>query len=518
MSKKEIRRSLLYLFIDILVLAVVFLFFVWIKPASRRHYLPTYFPPFIFFLAIWLAVSLSVDKYRLERKKSLRDILFPIIAGDMIVFGTVLTLIFAFQHFEYSRMIVFGTISFSFLAEVVLGSAFYYNRKLSRDAEKIDEFTVEMMKFRDAPPAVETLKEGQEPEIGTEEVIQPINREIIVRQAGELVYDYVCRQLEGKRYRKLVIDTSTSFNITAQPPDYYQCVINLRKINDFKRINKFFEAVNSILPYHGLYINSVQTNALKKRRILQKYPPVLNYLYYIAYFIFFRLFPKLPITKKFYFWVTNGYHRAISRAEALGRLYSCGFEVVDESEVNGLIYFTARKVREPFFDYHPTYGPLITLKRVGKNGKVIYVYKMRTMHPYSEYLQDYVYRKQSLQEGGKFRDDFRVSTLGRFMRKTWIDELPMVLNLLRGDLKIVGVRPISQHYLDLYEEAFRQRRMHYKPGLVPPFYADMPKTLEEIQASEARYLDSYDRHPLLTDTRYFFRAMYNIVLKRARSN
>jgi lipopolysaccharide/colanic/teichoic acid biosynthesis glycosyltransferase len=231
-----------------------------------------------------------------------------------------------------------------------------------------------------------------------------------------------------------------------------------------------------------------------------------------------RIFPKLPITKKIYFWITNGYHRAISRAEALGRLYSCGFEVIDDQVINGQLYFTARKVREPFFDYRPTYGLMIRLKRVGKNGKNIYVNKLRTMHPYSEYLQDYVYQKHSLQEGGKFHKDFRVSTLGRVMRKLWIDELPMLLNLLKGDLKLVGVRPLSQHYLELYNEDFRARRIRYRPGLVPPFYADMPKSLEEIQASEAHYLDAFDKHPLWTDFRYFWKAMYNIVVRNARSN
>lgn len=518
MSKKEFRRSLLYLIIDILLVTVVFLFFIWIKPASKRLYLPTYLPPFLFFLAIWVAVSLSIDKFRLDRKHSLRDILFPILAGDFIVFAAILTLIYAFRQFEYSRMIVFGTMIFSFLGELVLGYAFYYNRKLSRDAEKIDEFAVEMLKLREEQHLNGAEGPLPDAEIPGGEPIQPINRDTIVREAGEKVFEYISCQLNSKRYRKLVISTSTPFNITAQPPGFYQCVINLRRINDFKRINKFFEAVNGILPTGGVYINCVQTNALKKKRILEKYPPVLNYLYYICFFIFMRIFPKLPVTKKFYFLITNGYHRAISRAEALGRLYSCGFEVLDETEIDGLLYFTARKIREPFFDYHATYGLLIRLKRVGKNGKVIYVYKMRTMHPYSEYLQDYVYRKQALQEGGKFRDDFRVSTLGRFMRKLWIDELPMLINLLRGDLKIVGIRPISPHYLELYEEGFRLRRVKYRPGLVPPFYADMPKTLEEIQASEARYLDAYDRHPIWTDFRYFWKAMYNILVKRARSN
>ncbi len=103
------------------------------------------------------------------------------------------------------------------------------------------------------------------------------------------------------------------------------------------------------------------------------------------------------------------------------------------------------------------------------------------------------------------------------MRMFWIDELPMVLNLLKGDLKLVGVRPISNHYFELYDEDLRKKRIRYKPGLVPPFYVDMPKTLEEIQASERRYLESYDKHPLRTDWVYFWKAMANILLRKARS-
>ena len=219
-----------------------------------------------------------------------------------------------------------------------------------------------------------------------------------------------------------------------------------------------------------------------------------------------------------YFWITNGYNRAISKAETFGRLYSCGFELVDHRQIGDMLYFIARKIQEPAFDYHPTYGPLVRLKRVGKNGRTIYVYKMRTMHPYSEYLQDYVYKTSDLQEGGKFRDDFRVSTVGRIMRKLWIDELPMLINLVRGDLKLVGVRPLSQQYFELYDEELRAKRTRVRPGLIPPFYADLPKTLEEIQASEDRYLDAYFRRPFLTDCRYFWKALYNILVKRVRSS
>jgi len=66
------------------------------------------------------------------------------------------------------------------------------------------------------------------------------------------------------------------------------------------------------------------------------------------------------------------------------------------------------------------------------------------MHPYSEYLQSYIYEQNKLQEGGKFANDFRVTTLGKCMRKLWIDELPMFINLFKGQLKIVGSQT-SEH-------------------------------------------------------------------------
>ena len=66
------------------------------------------------------------------------------------------------------------------------------------------------------------------------------------------------------------------------------------------------------------------------------------------------------------------------------------------------------------------------MRRHGKGGKVIHVYKMRTMHAYSEYIQKYVYENHNLAEGGKLNNDFRVSSLGKLFRKYWVDELPMI--------------------------------------------------------------------------------------------
>jgi lipopolysaccharide/colanic/teichoic acid biosynthesis glycosyltransferase len=215
--------------------------------------------------------------------------------------------------------------------------------------------------------------------------------------------------------------------------------------------------------------------------------------------------------------LTKGRRRAISLAEGLGRLYFCGYEVLSIREIKGNVYFIARKTGQPKEDINPSYGPLFKMRRVGQNGKIIYVYKLRTMHPYSEYLQKFVFEHNQLQEGGKFSKDFRVTSWGKVLRKLWIDELPMLINFIKGDLKLVGVRPLSQHYISLYSEELRESRKKFKPGLVPPFYVDMPKSLDEIMKSELKYMRAYEKHPFRTDIKYFFGAAYNIIFKKARS-
>jgi lipopolysaccharide/colanic/teichoic acid biosynthesis glycosyltransferase len=157
------------------------------------------------------------------------------------------------------------------------------------------------------------------------------------------------------------------------------------------------------------------------------------------------------------------------------------------------------------------------LKRIGFNGELITVYKFRTMFPYSEFVQKYIYDKNRLKEGGKFKDDFRITGWGKFMRANWLDELPMIYNWIKGDLQLFGVRPLSRQYLSLYTDELRNLRTKMLPGLIPPYYADIPKTLEEIIESEHRYIQSYLQAPLMTQLKYLWRSSINILFKGARS-
>jgi lipopolysaccharide/colanic/teichoic acid biosynthesis glycosyltransferase len=514
------KRVLMFYIIDILIVTTAFLFFIWIKPASLRRYLPNYIEPFIIFLGIWLAASIPSRKYAYNDKEFLKDFLSPVFISDFIALSVITVMIAGFQHFTYSRVIVFGTIGLSIFFEVILFLLFYYHRKLDRDSEKTESIEVFLEHMESL---ANTRKSDELPITANLEKYPAFSlgkyKDQIIEETNEEAYAYMCEFLDEKKNQTLVVSTTTRFNIASVPADVFNVVINLKMVNDIKFVNKFFEAINLKLPIGGMFIGVVETNELKKSSVFTEYPAVISHIIYFSYhFMFKRVFPKVIFLKKIYFLVTNGFERSLSKAEALGRLYSCGFEVLDDRHVKTKMYFIARKVTDPTFDMSPTYGPVISLKRVGKNGKIIHVYKLRTMHPFAEYLQDYVFKHNSLQEGGKFKNDFRVSTLGKFMRKFWIDEFPMLFNLLKGDLKLIGARPLSKQYFGLYTKELRDRRIKYKPGLIPPFYADMPKTLKEIMASELNYFDEYDKHPYLTDIKYFRKAIYNIFFKKARSN
>ncbi len=73
------------------------------------------------------------------------------------------------------------------------------------------------------------------------------------------------------------------------------------------------------------------------------------------------------------------------------------------------------------------------------------------------------------------------------------------------------------HKFNTYPKDLQDKRSKTKPGLVPPYYADMPKSEDEVCQSESRYLDAYFKHPLRTDIKYFWKAFFNIVFKGARS-
>lgn len=334
------------------------------------------------------------------------------------------------------------------------------------------------------------------------------------------VFTFIERKLELKSFnvlKSLIIRSSDIFSIKVLPQDSHQLILNLHIINDQVRINNYLREINQKLILGGVFVGALLPNSSRYKKYLRKYPYFIANIVYMFDFIWKRAFPKLPVAKKIYAIFTKGRNRAISLAEGLGRLVYCGFEILDLTQIDDLIYFAAKKVSSASQEKNPYYSPIFKMRRVGKGGSTIFVYKLRTMHPYSELIQNFVYINNKIQEGGKFKNDFRIPSWGKFLRSIWIDELPMLYNWLKGDLKFVGVRPLSRHYLSLYSLEHQEKRKKYKPGLVPPYYADMPKTVEQIEHSEKIYFDAYEKNPFKTDFKYFIKAMSNILFQEKRS-
>jgi lipopolysaccharide/colanic/teichoic acid biosynthesis glycosyltransferase len=508
------RKKFIVVLLDHLLLVICFVLVVVLRGQQPLLVMAQRHEWLLILLGIHFFTALLFEKYSFSSDNpSIKNRLYRVLYANLAYASLVGLMFFLIGYLGMSRILFFGTLALTTILELVI----VYTAGLFFAAEAKD------LSGKDVVDAEEDM---QQPAAPADDFTEPPRfltvegqaiKQSILEEIGPNVFDYLKKHVPlGDS--SVILSVNNRFNILNLPSYCTNTIVNLQRVNDHRYVNKFFEAVNFRLPPEGIYAGLAETKELRKKRFFRRYSRVLGFGLYCFDYLWNRVSPKLPVVRKFYFLLTKGKNRVMSRAEVLGRLYSCGFVIVDESIVDDTLFFVVKKKRMPYYDNNPTYGPLIKLSRVGKDGKLIGVYKMRTMHPYAEYLQHYVHKLNKLKEGGKFENDFRITTVGCLMRKLWIDELPMLVNWLKGDLKLVGVRPLSEHYFKLYSQELRNKRINHKPGLVPPFYADIPATLDEIMASELKYLDAYEKHPFRTDWRYFWKAFVNIVFRKARSN
>lgn len=490
------------LLLDLVFIVIAFSIVHRVVRPSCAEVFPYYIHPFIFFATVWVAASFIFKKYILIKpvRKWFRRVVLSDICTVIVI---ILLIIFSFTGFSLYRVVAVMAITLFF--ELIFAYFYSLHRRITNDLNKLELFYKNY--YKKSMDLVSDLDLHEKIDTGL--------KNLLLDEIGEAFY-YVDSFLNHAYSKVRFIHTDVSDTLNSLTSNF-EYIVNLCDINQFKRISKYFIKVNKMLPVGAVFIGKFQTYEGRKFKIYSRFPTSISFFAYLAYLLWHRVAPKLLLTKKIYFLVTGGYNRALSKAEVFGRLYSCGFEVVDEKNINGMLYFVSKKLREPLEIIKPSYGPLVRLNRIGKNGNMIGVYKMRTMYAYSEFLQEYVYNLNSLEIGGKIKNDFRVTRLGKIMRKVWLDELPMIINVLRGEIKIVGVRPLSKHYFSLYPAELQKKRVKTKPGLIPPFYYDLPKTLDEVIASELKYLEAYEKSPFRTDWNYFWRAMYNIFIKKARS-
>jgi len=112
-------------------------------------------------------------------------------------------------------------------------------------------------------------------------------------------------------------------------------------------------------------------------------------------------------------------------------------------------------------------GPVIFMQqRAGKHGRPFKMYKFRSMRTGAELEQDRL-KNLNQMSGPVFKivDDPRITPLGRWIRRTSIDELPQLLNVLLGHMSLVGPRPLPLYEVENFELTAHRRRLSMKPGL-----------------------------------------------------
>ena len=152
-------------------------------------------------------------------------------------------------------------------------------------------------------------------------------------------------------------------------------------------------------------------------------------------------------------------------------------------------------------------------KRIGKDGKVIYIYKFRTMVENAEELikQFTPEQMEEFKTNFKLENDPRITKFGRFLRKTSLDELPQLINIIKGDLSIIGPRPVIEEELEKYG-VNKEKFLSVTPGLTGYWAANgrSTTTYEQRMEMELYYVDNIS---FKLDLKIFFKTILSVIKK-----
>ncbi len=162
-------------------------------------------------------------------------------------------------------------------------------------------------------------------------------------------------------------------------------------------------------------------------------------------------------------------------------------------------------------------GPLFYEQlRYGKNGKVFRLYKFRSMcigadEKLKKYLEESEDIRKEFQKTHKLQNDPRITKIGNFLRKTSLDELPQMINILKGDMSFVGPRPVVEKEVEEYGEN-KEKFLSVKPGLTGYWQVNgrSSTTYEERMKMELYYVDNCS---LWLDIKIFFKTFIAVFKK-----
>ena len=152
-------------------------------------------------------------------------------------------------------------------------------------------------------------------------------------------------------------------------------------------------------------------------------------------------------------------------------------------------------------------------KRVGKNGKEFKLWKFRSMVVNAEELIKTFTPEQmkEFKENFKLENDPRITKIGKILRKTSLDELPQLINIIKGDLSIIGPRPVIGEELNKYRNN-KNKFLSVTPGLTGYWAANgrSNTTYQQRMMMELYYVDNIS---LELDIKIFFKTILSVVKK-----
>jgi undecaprenyl phosphate N,N'-diacetylbacillosamine 1-phosphate transferase len=168
-------------------------------------------------------------------------------------------------------------------------------------------------------------------------------------------------------------------------------------------------------------------------------------------------------------------------------------------------WFTILIIVGPIIYFQDKGSIFYNAPRLGKNGKVFKMYKFRSMKMNAQDIRN--------EDGSTFNaeDDHRLTKIGKFIRKVSLDETPQLLNVIKGDMSIIGPRPDLPEHRELYE-GNEERKLEVKPGVTgfnQAYYRNTVPWKERIQ-HDIYYIDHLS---LWFDIKIFFKTVIS-VLKR----
>jgi len=350
-----LRHRLTLLTLDLFLIGISYLLIIWFKDNPGSYLTQKYLFGLAFFSVIWITVSVSFKKY-FPKHPPWESSTAHIIVINLLIFGIIVIIMYGARSLEYSRMVIFGTIGILTILEVIVNKIY---RLVIQNGNGTTASPGRKSKEKHLPPAEARIKADHDIRIRNISLSENQLKKDIIEECGENAYDFITKNIDLLEPKNLVVSTSTRFNILYQPDGYLTGIINLKRINDTRYLNKFFETVNEKIPSEGKFIGCAETKNLRKQRLLRKFPSGLNWIYYFFDYIIKRVLPKFNLTRNIYFLLTRGENRVLTRAEILGRLYSCGFVVQNEQFTNGKYFFCMKKTGDPVYPENPTYGALI---------------------------------------------------------------------------------------------------------------------------------------------------------------